>query len=503
MSGIPAVTGENRMSDPSQPAPKGAAQYSNWVSLSGGVVAVGSIFSFLFLFAIDLFSHQGNPYMGILAYVVAPGFFFLGLAMLALGAWIHRRRMRSGLPPRTYTIDLSRPRDKKALIGFIAGAVVFLLASAMGSYNTYHYTESVNFCGTACHVPMKPEYTAYLNSSHARVACTECHVGPGAESYVKSKINGVHQLLCVATDSYNRPIKAPIKNMRPAQETCEQCHWPQKFVGSLDRTYSHFLADATNTPFTVRLLLKVGGADPSHGPTGGIHWHMSVDNKIEYITTDEQRQVIPWVRSTAKDGTVTVFKVKAFTDNPAAQTVRRMDCMDCHNRPAHDFSTPNDAVDLAMTLGQIDPAMPWVKSNAVASLIQNYSTTDEAMTKIAGTLRTAYNKSPKVDGLVAQVQKIYQQNFFPEMKSDWRSYPNNIGHKNWQGCFRCHDGLHKSEDGKRKIEATSCNACHVILAQGSGAQLDKLDAKGLDFFHIDAPYSDFSCNNCHTGAFVK
>jgi fumarate reductase subunit C len=491
------------MSDPSQPASQRTVQYRNWVSLSGAVVVIGSIFSFLLLFSIDLFSHHGNPYMGLLAYVVAPGFFVLGLVMMILGAWIHRRRTRAGLAPRAFTIDLSRPRDKKALVGFIIGAVVFLLASAMGSYNTYHYTESVNFCGTACHVPMKPEYTAYLNSSHARVACTECHVGPGAQSYVKSKIDGVHQLVCIATDDFHRPIKAPIKNMRPAQETCEQCHWPKEFVGNLDRTYSHFLADETNTPFTVRLLLRVGGADPSHGPTGGIHWHMAVDNKIEYITTDDQRQVIPWVRSTAKDGTVTIFKVKGFTDDPATQNVRRMDCMDCHNRPAHDFRTPNDSVDLAMTLGQIDSSMPWVKSNAVAVLIANYATTDEAMTKIDTALRAAYVKSPKVENLVAQVQKIYQQNFFPEMKADWRSYPNNIGHKNWQGCFRCHDGLHKTEDGKRKIEGSSCNACHVILAQGSGAALDNLNVKGFDFFHIDSTYSDFSCNNCHTGAFIK
>jgi hypothetical protein len=177
--------------------------------------------------------------------------------------------------------------------------------------------------------------------------------------------------------------------------------------------------------------------------------------------------------------------------------------MDCHNRPAHNFSAPNDAVDLAMTLGQIDPSMTWVKSNAVAALIQNYTNESEAMGKIDSYLRTAYKKSPHVDSLVVAVQKIYRQNFFPEMKSDWRVYPNNIGHKNWAGCFRCHDGLHQTGDGKGQIAATSCNACHIILAQGSGSQLNQLAAKGVDFVHIDSPYSDFTCNNCHTGAFTK
>jgi nitrate/TMAO reductase-like tetraheme cytochrome c subunit len=491
------------MNSPPPDAPRPVQHYRNWLSLAGAVVATGSLFSFLFLFAIDLFAHNGNPYMGILAYVVAPCFFVLGTLMWVLGVWIQRRRARVDLLSRAITIDLSRPRDKRVLVAFIAGTVVFLLASAMGSYNTYHYTESVNFCGEACHTPMKPEFTAYLNSAHARVACTECHVGSGAKFYVKSKINGVHQLYGVVTDSYHRPIKTPIKNLRPAEETCEQCHWPKKFIGSLDRTFVHFLADETNTPFAVRLSLKVGGADPSSGPLEGIHWHMNVGNKIEYVASDDQRQIIPWVRVTSSSGKVTEYHVKGFQDRPAPANIRLMDCMDCHNRPAHNFQPPNDSVDLAMHLGQIDPSLPWVKSNAVAALTQTYSTESEAMDKINSSLRGAYNKSAHVDDLVHAVQQIYRENFFPEMKADWRVYPDNIGHKNWPGCFRCHDGLHKTEDGKAKIPASDCNACHIIIAQGSGAQLEQLSAKGVDFFHIDANYSDFTCNNCHTGAFTK
>jgi hypothetical protein len=480
--------------------------FRNWLSLAGAVVALGSLFAFLLLFAIDLFAHHGNPYMGILAYVVAPGFLFLGLFLIVLGRWIHRRHLHKaahGTKEHPLVIDLSRARDKRLLAVFAAGAVVFLLLTAIGSNRTYHYTESVQFCGQACHAPMKPEFTTYVNSPHARVDCVECHVGPGASWYVKAKVNGVRQLYCTLTGKIERPIKTPIKNLRPAQDTCEQCHWPERFVGELDRTYTHFLADETNTPFSVRLSLKVGGGNPAYGPAGGIHWHMNLANKVEYIATDAQRQVIPWVRLTGSNGAVTEFRIKDFKDDPSKHEIRTMDCLDCHNRPAHRFRSPNDAVDAAMAAGRIDPGLAWVKSNVVAALIAPYSTETEATAKIAEHLRSRYANSPKVDSLVAEAQRIYQHNFFPEMKADWRAYPDNISHKDWAGCFRCHDGQHKSADGKRSIQASSCNSCHTILAQGSGDQLEKLNAKGHRFFHLDAINEDFSCYSCHTGSFPR
>jgi nitrate/TMAO reductase-like tetraheme cytochrome c subunit len=488
------------------PSPKRLGHFRNWLSLSGAVLAVSSLFAFFLLFAIDLFAHQGNPYMGILAYVVAPGFLFLGLILILLGKWLHRRQVRHaapGSPPPRLVIDLSRARDRRLLAVFGIGAVGFLLLTAIGSNRTYHYTESVQFCGQACHTPMKPEFTTYQNSPHARVECVACHVGEGVEWYVKSKINGVHQLYGVMTGDYHRPIKTPLKNLRPAQETCEQCHWPDKYVGNLERTYTHFLADETNTPFTVRMLLKVGGGAPGHGPVGGIHWHMNLANKVEYIATDPQRQVIPWVRMTDAKGVATEFRTADFKDDPARHNIRTMDCLDCHNRPAHRFQGPNDAVDLAIAGGRVDAGIPWVKSNLVAALVQPYSTEAEALQKIEGHLRERYPNSPQLASLVAEGQRIYRNNFFPEMKADWRAYPDNISHKDWAGCFRCHDGSHKTTDGKRTLKASDCNSCHTILAQGSGEDLTKLNAKGHTFFHIDAPNEDFTCNNCHTGAFPK
>jgi nitrate/TMAO reductase-like tetraheme cytochrome c subunit len=425
-----------------------------------------------------------------------------GLLLAAIGALRARRKLAQagvgvGFFPKV-VVDLSRPRDRKALGYFILGAVIFLLLSALGSYQTYHFTESVQFCGQACHTVMKPELVTYQHGPHARVACVECHIGPGATWFVKSKLSGTYQLYATAFDKYPRPVPTPIKNLRPAQETCEQCHWPKKFVGNVEHTFTSFLSDETNTPFTVRMLLNVGGADPTHGPVGGIHWHMNVGNKIEYFATDPSRQKIPWVRVTDPQGVVTEYKLPRFTNEVDESSVRRMDCMDCHNRPAHRYQTPNSAVNLAMSLGKIDRSLPFIKSNAVFALTRTYTNNTQAMEGIATTLAKAYPDNPGIRPVIDVVQQIYKDNFFPEMNASWKTYPDNIGHKDWPGCFRCHDGLHKTADGKRTIKANDCNACHTILAQGNGADLDQLTPKGQKFRH-PGDEVDGSCNDCHTG----
>lgn len=483
---------ENENSTP----PPRRGLFRNWLSLVGVVISTGSVFSCLFLFATELFLPRSNPYMGILVYILAPFFFFFGVALMIAGLWMQRRQ-KAGT--EALVVNLDRPRDRKTLVVFISGALVFLLCSTIGSYQTYQYTDSVQFCGMACHVPMKPEYTAYLRSPHARVACVECHVGSGAEWYVRSKLNGVHQLYDVVMDKIPRPIETPIKNLRPARATCEQCHWSEKFVGNIDRTDYHYLSDETNTLFAVRLLLKVGGGQ-LNGTTSGIHWHVSQNFKVQYIATDRQLQNIPWVSvSDIGTGKITVYRSANFTNDPAKYTVRTMDCIDCHTRPSHDFLSPDEAVDDAIHAGLLDHTVPWVRSNVVATLIAPYQTTDEAMQKIASSLHASYPKLAGIDGVVAETEHIYQENFFPEMKTDWRVHPDNIGHKISAGCFRCHDGNHTTADGKQTISA-DCNLCHIILTQGSGKQLQQLNAAGDDFFHIDSVYMQPDCASCHTGA---
>jgi nitrate/TMAO reductase-like tetraheme cytochrome c subunit len=482
------------------PPARRSSVFRNWLSLTGLVVVIGSLFSFFLLLLLDALAHFANPYIGILTYLVAPSFLILGMILALLGAILrHRQIVKTSGPLPPLRIDLTRPRDRRLLGWFLAGSVCFLLISALGSYQTYHFTESVQFCGQACHGVMKPEYVTYLHSPHARVACAECHIGKGANWYVRSKLSGTYQVYATLADKYPRPIPTPVKNLRPAQETCEECHWPQKFVGNLEHTFYSFLSDETNTPFTVRMLLKVGGGDPTHGPVGGIHWHMNVGFKIEYLASDEARQKIPFVRVTElSQGVVTEYRSPKFTNAVEEASLRRMDCMDCHNRPAHRYQTPNSAVSLAMALGRIDTGLPFVKSNAVYVLTQPYTNSTQALQTIATRLSDRYPNAPRLRPTIGAVQQIYTNNFFPEMKASWKDYPDNIGHKDWPGCFRCHDGLHKSADGKRTIKADDCNACHTILAQGSGAELDQLWPNGQKFKH-PGDEVDGGCNDCHTG----
>ncbi len=487
------------MSEPSNLIPeKRPSLFRNWISFIGAVVALGALFSFLLLFTLDAISKFSNPYVSILTYLGVPAFLIGGIFLAFAGAWREHRRRAHGTGPASLQIDLSRPRDRRNLIAFVTGSIVFLLLSAVGSYNAFNFTESVTFCGETCHKVMKPELTTHDHGPHARVACVECHVGKGASWFVKSKISGSYQLYAVAFDKYPRPIPTPIKNLRPARETCEECHWPQSFVGNLDRTFNYFASDETNTPYSIRLLLKIGGSDPARGPVGGIHWHNLPGNTVEYIATDAARQKIPWVRVTDADGKVTVFKTKNFTNDVSKMEIRTMDCMDCHNRPSHRYLSPERAVNQAMALKKIDPGMLWIKTNAMYVLTQPYNTDEEASNKIAGALLERYPNDPRVKDAIAAVRQIYSDNFFPEMKASWASYPDNVGHMIWPGCFRCHDGLHKTEDKKLTIKADDCNECHTILAQGAGAELDQLAPAGQKFKHSAGDYTG-ACSDCHNG----
>jgi hypothetical protein len=379
--------------------------------------------------------------------------------------------------------------------------MTFLMLTAVGSYQTFQYSESVQFCGEVCHTVMEPEYTTYQHGSHARVACVECHIGSGAAWFVKAKISGTYQVYSVIFNKYERPIPTPVKNLRPARETCLQCHWPEKYSGSIERTGHHFLSDAANTPYTVRLLVHVGGGSSQNGPVGGIHWHMLISNKVEYYATDPQRQTIPWIRQTAEDGTVTVFRSPDFKGEPDPKDIRRMDCMDCHNRPAHKYATPDDAVDEGMYLGRIDKDLPSIKRTAVDLLTKTYPTEAAAVAALDKGLRDRYAKAPRLDDTIAAVEAIYRTNFFPEMKADWSKYPDNIGHLDSAGCFRCHDGKHEVVGGGKRLLTNDCNTCHTILAQGAGAELARWSPEGQAFKHPSAQIDGLGlqCSDCHNG----
>src|SRR5207248_3067342 len=268
----------------------------NLISEAGVLIAVIALANIIFLIYIDVTSAE-NPYLGILTYVIVPSILVVGLLLFLFGLlWERRRRRRSGIElPEYPEINLNVRRVRNTVYLSVFGGVVFLLISVLGSYRAYHYTDSDQFCGTLCHTPMTPEYTAYKESPHARVGCVGCHVGPGAGWFVRSKLSGSYQVYAAAFNKFPRPIPSPVANLRPAQETCEQCHWPEKFFGAQLKVFDHYMYDEQNTPREVRLLIKTGGGSPQNGVVSGIHWHMNIASEITYVTTDRQHQVIPWV----------------------------------------------------------------------------------------------------------------------------------------------------------------------------------------------------------------
>jgi len=501
------------------PVRRAPSLLDNWLSLLGIILAASSFFAAACLIAIDVFRGFGNPYMGILTYLVAPAFLVAGLLLVAAGALRERRRRRRSRPgdvPRYPRLDLNVPRQRRTFVLVSVATFLFLILTALGSYRTYQFTESVAFCGETCHTIMRPEFTAYQESPHARVACVQCHIGPGASWFVKSKLSGAYQVYATLAGRYPRPIPAPIKNLRPAQQTCEQCHWPRKFYGAAERVLHRYLPDSGNSPWTIRMLLNIGGGDPSFGPAGGIHWHMNIANRVEYIATDSQRQVIPWVRVTDARGRSTVYQ---STINPltaaqvAAALPRVMDCIDCHNRPTHIYQAPVSAVSLAIGTGRIDSTLPFVLREAVRAVADSYPSTPVALRAIADTLNAFYRTrdprfvaadSGRVARAVAEAQTIYGHNVFPAMRVDWRAYPDNLGHWDFPGCFRCHDGSHASADGRTIPH--DCRTCHTIIAQGRGPALATVSAGGLDFQHpvdIGDVWRTMLCSDCHHGALVQ
>jgi nitrate/TMAO reductase-like tetraheme cytochrome c subunit len=483
----------------------------NPLSIAGAVLATVSFAVIVALTAVEIFQSHSPAYIGIISYVVLPVPLILGLLTMVIGIWRERRRLRRGLPAsrRAFTLDLESPTQRRAVMMFSSVTVVFLLFTAYGSYRTFEWTESVEFCGTTCHSVMEPEHTAYQFSAHARVKCVDCHVGSGAGWYVRSKLSGAYQVYAVTVNNYPRPIPTPIRNLRPAQETCEQCHWPSHFAGEKKYVNTYFKSDEQNTRWTVALLMKIGGGNAARGPEGGIHWHMNIANEIFYTATDSLRQVIPWVRVRNRGtGEVTEYVSTEATQSAAelqALPRNRMDCIDCHNRPSHVYRPPVRIVDQSMALGRISTALPNVRRAAIDALVLPYSTTAAAMDSIPKVFRASFAgllpaQSDLVDRAASELVAQYARNFFPSMKVNWKAYPNNIGHMTDLGCFRCHDGKHVSATGK--TISKDCNSCHTILYQGTEPVPTTLAVGGLPFQHpedVGDAWKEMNCKECHSG----
>jgi NapC/NirT cytochrome c family, N-terminal region len=486
----------------------------NRLSLVGEAIAALVVANLLFLFLLSSLGIQQNPYVGILAYLIFPLVALFALLLIPIGMLFERRRRRKQLPgeiPRYPRIDLNTITGRRLLTAIVGFSLFFIAVTTAASYQAYHFTDTVTFCGAVCHTPMKPEYTAYQDSPHARVPCVSCHVGPGAAWYVRSKLTGAYQVYAVLFDVYPRPITTPIKSLRPVREACEQCHWPKKFYGAQLKVFTHFAYDNDNTPTQIQMLIKTGGGAAAFGQATGIHWHMNIANKVWFVATDKHNQDIPWVKVLTREGRVTVYTekgTKLTAKQIAAMPKHLMDCVTCHDRPSHKFRPPDQAVDEAFMAGKLDPSLPYLKKEAVTMLTSSYPSTETALEGIATGLDAYYHnnypqvyeaKQTQIKEAIATVQLIYSNNIFPYMKVSWRTHPDNIGHLYYRGCFRCHDGKHVSADGR--LITQDCDTCHTILGEKISGKL-MTTMPGKPFKHpIDlSALKGIACNTCHTGA---
>lgn len=483
----------------------------NLTSLIGMILAVvgaGLIIVFLAMEAITGIEH---PYLGLLVYFAFPGILITGLLLVPVGALMTRNKRRESAPeeiPPFPRLDLNDPHKRHLFIFFIFATVIFVLLVSIASIKGFEFTESTTFCGELCHVVMSPEHTAWQQSPHAKVKCVECHVGPGAQWYVKAKISGLRQVYGVLAHAYPTPIETPVDNLRPARDTCEGCHWPEKFYAGRQKIFYHYAPNEQNTPREVNLLINIGGT-PKSPNSKGIHWHIGTE--VNYIARDRKRQDIPYIIVKGKDGRMTEYldTEKPLTKDEIAKGNKRlMDCIDCHNRPTHIYRSPSQEMDENFVAGHIDPTLPYLKKVAIELLSKPYKTKEEGMQAIAKGIPEYYSKNyPKaasdkagaIKKAVEHVQDIYQRNFFPGMKVAWNTYPNNIGHFYWPGCFRCHDGKHKSATGK--VISKDCNLCHTLLSQKQ--ENIPAGAKVKDFVHpvdIGNEIMKTNCSECHMAA---
>lgn len=440
----------------------------NPISLIGAAITTAAAVVFLVLLALEMAGQLRNPYLGLLLFVAVPAVFIFGLLLIPVGAWRQRRRVAAGLADADWpVIDLRLPRTRSVIFSVGLLTLVNVMIVSLAAYGTVHHMESAEFCGTTCHTSMEPEWKAYEVSAHARVACVSCHVGPGAEALVQSKIAGTRQLWQVFRGNVPTPVPAPIKTMRPARETCQACHWSEKAHGDKLKSIREYADDETSTETVTNVQLHVGGGRSDLGTGSGIHWHMNIDNRVEFISTDPQRQAIPWVKLTDRHGNVKEYTIEGTSPETLAAGERRdMDCLDCHNRPAHTFEpSPERAVDTAISLGHIPRVLPFARREAVAALKDPYPSHDAAMAGIERRLREAYkpragDSAEALARTIAGVQAVYARNVFPANQVDWGTYPNNIGHVFANGCFRCHDDQHKSPDGS--VIKQDCESCHAI-----------------------------------------
>lgn len=490
----------------------GKSLYRNTLSYFGGLVVLGSALLMLGFFLLEFVMDHASPYLGIITYLLLPmGIGFGGLLFLygMRRESLRRRRAGSTEAQPFPKLDLNEPRQRRKFVFALFAGGFLLIVMAFAAYKGFHYTESVSFCGQVCHTVMEPEHTLYQQSAHARVPCVACHVGEGVDSYLKSKLSGVRQVIAVLRNSYKRPIPVPIHGLRPARETCEKCHWPAKFFGAKYQQIPHFRYTEGNDAEQINLHVKTGGGQPVTGDHSGIHWHMAISNEVRYTALDPGLQHIATVRVKRADGTTDEYQSRDVK-LPAGggQPERLMDCMDCHNRPSHRVMPPEEAVNKALASQKLDRTLPHIKLASVDALVAEVAEDASPHAVMLERLQAFYKKRYP-DALTlraADIAKaaqvlgdIHKRNVFPKMKMGFGTYPSNIGHRSWPGCFRCHDERHVSPT-TGKVLSMDCALCHTAPERSAVTAMGTPPTKRSADWHpyrLAGEHAKLQCHKCH------
>jgi len=409
-------------------------------------------------------------------------------------------------------------RDRRALarralllaLAFFAGFIIL----GVIAIQVWEYSNSVGFCTNMCHDVHPEEPAAYNDSYHARVKCTECHMGrTGTIQGIILKAGHFRHLPAVLFKNWERPLLS--QTMRPANESCEKCHYPPAFYGDTVREIKRYALNEKNTEQRDYLLLKTGGGQREKGLGYGIHWH--VMNPVEYIATDEEKQDIRWIRTTLPDGRTVEYN--DVTDPLTAEEIatlpkKTMDCVDCHNRAGHPFPSPEKLVDEAISQGRLSKELPYVKEEMVRLLRADYASKEAAMQAVDKVEEQYKAKYPQVVGkydaevkqAAALAKELLDRLIFEEPGVTWRSFADDIGHKDFAGCFRCHDGKHLSADSESI--RLHCNICHSIpVTVGEGDRAPQMPVASLQEppTHLETSFmaehrflaSQEACGDCH------
>ncbi|MBP1695603.1 MAG: Cytochrome c family protein [Deltaproteobacteria bacterium] len=487
---------------------------SNMLSLIGLVIVVFNIGLIVFLSIINATSAGTHPYADLIIWILLPAIVLFGVVLIVSGLRRQRKKELAGEPSegRFPVMDFNDPMIRKKGLILLIVILPLSMLYAFSGYKFYEFSESNKFCGS-CHSVMGPETRSNHYSSHAKVSCTTCHVGPGAKYYFIAHLRGAKEGLALLLGSYSRPIHTPVKDLRPSQDICENCHGPKYQLNQRMEGRTYYMSDKQNSLKKINLLLRMGKAEITMEKPPKMHWHSGTTEEIDYSTQDPKRIDIPWVRAKRLDGKVRVYRSidsKLSDDEAAKIGTRRMDCMDCHNRSGHPTNPPALILNAMLGAGLIDPHLPDIKHLGVQILETSYASRDEAHKGIEKVITEFYakaypavakDKGVAITAAIKSLQGAYDRNYDAYMKVSWRHYGNNQGHVFAQGCFRCHDGKHRTDDGL--ILSRDCNLCHLLVERAPG-QDDTVNTQALlrvmEYPHpvdVGDSWKQTMCITCH------